>query len=256
MARLSQAQIEMYARSAGLSADRAKVAAAIAMAESGGNPRSHNPVPPDNSYGLWQINMLGSMGPTRRKQLGISSNEELYDPAVNARAMAQISSGGSNWQPWATYTGPDGKGADGPWRQYYDGAAPPVEGGIEQADLLPDFAVPGLDALTDAFRGINASAELAVGLAEWVSNAHNWVRVAQVLAGGLLVGVGISVAVRQQLMPVISPIANTVTDAVPGGAAVKKSMAAKKSAKAAKSAPKAAPSKAPAKSAPAVEAAA
>jgi len=254
VAKLSQAQIEMYARSAGLSPDRAKIAAAIAMAESSGITTRRNPIPPDNSYGLWQINMLGDQGPARRKALGISSNEALYDPAVNARAMAMISSGGKNFQPWAAYTGPDAKGSDGPWKDFYDGT-PPADTGdtVDQADLLPDLSVPGLDGLVDAFKGINASAELAVGLAEWVSNAHNWVRVAQVTAGGLLVGVGLSVAVRQQLMPIISPIANTVTDVVPGGGAAKKAMAGKKAAKAA---PKTAAKAAPAPSAPAPEAAA
>jgi hypothetical protein len=44
----------------------AVVAVAIALAESGGNPAAHNPVPPDDSWGLWQINMRGHLGPVRR----------------------------------------------------------------------------------------------------------------------------------------------------------------------------------------------
>lgn len=64
--------------------------AAVALAESGGNPTAHNAKPPDDSYGLWQINMLGKLGPERRRKLGIQSNTELFNPATNARAMRMI----------------------------------------------------------------------------------------------------------------------------------------------------------------------
>jgi hypothetical protein len=101
---LSDVQIANYARSAGLSGEAVAVAVAVALAESGGNPNAHNPIPPDNSYGLWQINMIGSLGPARRSMLGIASNDALYDPGVNARAMAILSNHGANWHPWTTYT--------------------------------------------------------------------------------------------------------------------------------------------------------
>src|SRR3982750_492240 len=64
--------------------------AAIALAESNGNPTAHNAVPPDDSYGLWQINMRGKLGPARRQAFGIQSNTELFDPTKNARAMKKI----------------------------------------------------------------------------------------------------------------------------------------------------------------------
>lgn len=101
---ISDAAIANAARTAGLNGQQAAIAVAIALAESGGNTHAHNAIPPDNSYGLWQINMLGSMGPARRQQFGLSSNEELYDPVVNAKAMFAISNGGTNWRAWTTYT--------------------------------------------------------------------------------------------------------------------------------------------------------
>jgi hypothetical protein len=91
-------------KQAGGNPAQAPVAAAIALAESGGNPQSHNAVPPDNSYGLWQINMLGSMGPSRRSAFGLSSNEQLFDPLTNAKAAVALSGGGSNFKAWSTYT--------------------------------------------------------------------------------------------------------------------------------------------------------
>lgn len=74
----------------------------IAYAESGGDPTKHNNKPPDDSYGLWQINMLGKMGPARRRLFGISSNDQLFDPATNARAAKKIyDTQGLN--AWSTY---------------------------------------------------------------------------------------------------------------------------------------------------------
>lgn len=64
----------------------------IAKRESSLNPLALNPNADtgDLSYGLFQINMLGGMGPERRKALGLKSNEELYDPATNVRAAKYI----------------------------------------------------------------------------------------------------------------------------------------------------------------------
>lgn len=103
MAKLSADQIKGYASAAGFKGDDLNVAVAVAFAESGGDPRSHNPTPPDDSYGLWQINMLGSMGPDRRKRFKLKSNEDLYDPATNARVAYGIFQG-SGWKAWTTYT--------------------------------------------------------------------------------------------------------------------------------------------------------
>ncbi|HEV8275292.1 MAG TPA: transglycosylase SLT domain-containing protein [Streptosporangiaceae bacterium] len=103
-AALPSSTIHTFARRAGFTADQATTAVAVARAESGGRPCAHNPVPPDDSYGLWQINMLGQLGPDRRAALGLRSNRDLYDPAVNARAAFRISAGGRDWSPWTTFT--------------------------------------------------------------------------------------------------------------------------------------------------------
>lgn len=103
MARLSPAQIARVAKDAGFSGRALQIAVAVALGESGGNTHAHNPVPPDDSYGLWQINMIGSLGPARRRQFGLSSNSELFNPAVNARAAYAISSRGSDFTPWTVF---------------------------------------------------------------------------------------------------------------------------------------------------------
>lgn len=100
---LSITQLVRYARAAGFSQTDAAIAGAIAMAESSGNPNAHNPNPPDNSYGLWQINMLGSMGPARLREFGLSSNTDLFSPSNNAKA-ARIIYKQQGWRAWSVYT--------------------------------------------------------------------------------------------------------------------------------------------------------
>ena len=92
-------QLVGLAKGAGFSADEAVIMAAIAMGESGGNSTRTNFVPPDKSYGLWQINMIGGLGPARLKEFGLSSENQLLDPVTNAKAAYAIrkSQGLSAW---------------------------------------------------------------------------------------------------------------------------------------------------------------
>jgi hypothetical protein len=75
---------------------------AIAMKESRGNPLSHNGnrKTGDNSYGLFQVNMIGSMGQERRDKFSLDYNAELLDPVVNAKIAYHMSNGGKNWSAW------------------------------------------------------------------------------------------------------------------------------------------------------------
>jgi Lysozyme like domain len=101
---LAPERIYAYARRAGFSPDESVTATAIALAESGGRPRAHNPNPPDDSYCLMQVNMLGPLGPARRATYHLRRNADLYDPATCMRVSFGISAGGSTWRPWTTYT--------------------------------------------------------------------------------------------------------------------------------------------------------
>ncbi|MGW4115426.1 type VII secretion target [Actinosynnema sp. NPDC004786] len=120
MSTLSPERIARHAHDAGFRGQDLTIAVAVALAESGGDPRAHNPTPPDNSYGLWQINMLGSLGPARRREFGLESNRELFDPAENARAAHRISGEGRSWTPWTTYT-------SGAYKRHLDEARRGVE---------------------------------------------------------------------------------------------------------------------------------
>lgn len=99
-------QLKELALSVGFKGENADKAAAVAYAESTGDTGAHftpeESNNTDDSYGLWQINMIGDMGPERRKKFGLKSNKELLDPQVNARVAFAIS-GGSNFSAWSTY---------------------------------------------------------------------------------------------------------------------------------------------------------
>lgn len=90
------------------------LAAAVAMAESGGDPAAVGDTQPGvlgPSIGLWQIDTYF------HKQW---SQEELSDPTTNAQAALSISSHGTNWTPWSTYN-------SGAYKRWY--AGPPAGGG-------------------------------------------------------------------------------------------------------------------------------
>jgi hypothetical protein len=95
-------ELEGFLKQAGFRGTGLVNAMQIAKAESGNRPYAFNPIGGDLSYGLFQINMLGGMGPDRRKKFGLSSNDDLYDPLTNAKVAYAISKGGTNWNPWTT----------------------------------------------------------------------------------------------------------------------------------------------------------
>ena len=97
------------ALSAGFTPEEAAIAAAVSMAESSGKPGAFNPDAStgDKSYGLWQINMLGGMGPERRKEFGLGRDEDLWNPTTNAMAARKIylSQGWGAWSVTRSYKG-------------------------------------------------------------------------------------------------------------------------------------------------------
>ena len=65
---------------------------AIALAESSGSPYAHNrnKFTGDDSYGLFQINMIGDIGVERRQLLGLNNNDDLFNPRKNFEAAKFI----------------------------------------------------------------------------------------------------------------------------------------------------------------------
>ena len=133
---MNLAQLQALAASVGFP-DPA-LAAAVAMAESGGNPQAIGDLTLGRSIGLWQINLAA------HPQYDEAS---LFDPTTNAQAAFSISAGGSNWKPWTTYN-------TGAYEQYYTpSTASTSSGGLTTTKAL----------------WISASVLAAGGLAWWLS---------------------------------------------------------------------------------------
>jgi hypothetical protein len=96
---LTIAQLQAYAAAAGF--PDPVTAAAIAMAESSGNPSAvgDQALAPTNgpSIGLWQIN-IGSNANAN------FANQPLTDPQTNANAAFAIFSAAGGFTPWTTFT--------------------------------------------------------------------------------------------------------------------------------------------------------
>jgi len=126
-------------RKAGGTEEEAKMLGAIGMAESRGVPTAHNTNADtgDNSHGLWQINMLGDMGPERLKKYGLKSNEDLFDPQTNARVALQMARERGGYDDWSVYK----KGAHTPYlKAAAEPYTAPAQVASNQALPVPDDA--------------------------------------------------------------------------------------------------------------------
>lgn len=81
---------------------------AIAMKESHGNPLSHNGnrKTGDNSFGLFQVNMINSLGQDRREKFNLEYNAQLLNPVVNAKIAYFMSAKGKDWRSWKGISNP------------------------------------------------------------------------------------------------------------------------------------------------------
>lgn len=181
-------QLVRLAQDVGLNESRAHVAAAIAMAESGGDEDAVVHDDDDDSYGLWQINMRGNMGPERRRKYGLPNNNALLDPRRNAMVMADISNKGGNFNAWTTYT-------TGKYKKFLkkpgllDAAGNLIEGAQNAAGNVVDNTV----AIGEAAGTIASS---VTKTAAWLSDSKNWIRIAYVGGGGLIVLVALGALLR------------------------------------------------------------
>jgi hypothetical protein len=83
-----------------------KKAWSIAKRESNGRPLAYNgnKNTGDSSYGLFQINMIGNLGPARLEKFDLQSNKELFDPVTNAEITYYMTNGGNDWSAWKGMT--------------------------------------------------------------------------------------------------------------------------------------------------------
>jgi hypothetical protein len=173
------------------------------MAESGGDPNKHNTnrATGDDSYGAWQINMLGDMGPKRLQQFGITDYDQLYNPAINAHAMAVLSGKGSNFNDWSTFK-------NGSYLKYMGAAV------AESKDQSWLSKIGNALDPTKPLDAVEAGVDAIGKTARWVSNSENWVRVGYVVGGGILAIAGLVMIVGN------TKAGKALTNVVPAGRAV------------------------------------
>src|SRR4051812_7818640 len=192
--RISDSQIAAFAKQAGVKGDNLAIAVAVALAESRGDTEAHNPIPPDDSYGLWQINLFGRLAAERRKQFGFTNPFALFDPALNAKAMYSISNGGTDWKAWTTYT-------SGKYRVYLArGKVAAANAGVPQGQypFIPDN--PNTSALTNLGKAIDTLSDPAM-----------WTRIAMFIIGfALTIYALFKLTGDNQLSPMTKAVAKAV----------------------------------------------
>lgn len=162
MTQLKAQEIASLLQQQGFDKEKIPTMTAIALAESGGRPKAFNPRGLDKSYGLFQVNMYGGLGPARMKQFGLKSEQELFDPATNVRAAKGIL-GSQGLGAWSVYK-------SGKYKEFLPQAQQAVQQlGQQPAEAKPEQATaapkgntyiiygedPGLDFLrgyTDKFK--------------------------------------------------------------------------------------------------------
>jgi hypothetical protein len=248
MAKLSPAQIKGYAQDAGFSAGESTTMTAIALAESGGETTSHNAVPPDDSYGLWQINMIGKLGPSRLKEFGLTSASQLFDPAANAVAARKIYLG-SGYHAWSTYT-------SGAYKLYmHKAGATAINSSATQgsalgntADIIAGVAGGPLGMAAGAYDAFGSSAGDVVSsgvniandigkLGAWISNPTNWLRILYVTGGAAAILFAAQALFKPVTDAAIKGAVKTASNAIPEAKAVTKTASVAKTASSVSSTP-------------------
>lgn len=99
---LSDKQLRDLLVAVGFEGKALRIAWAIAKKESNGRPLAFNgnPRTGDSSYGVYQINMIGDLGPERRIKFSLDSNSDLFNPVVNAQIAYHMSGGGEDFSAW------------------------------------------------------------------------------------------------------------------------------------------------------------
>jgi len=165
-------QLLGFAQQAGFQGQSADTIAAIAMAESGGNPYAVNYADPGGSYGLTQINGAA---------WGAGAANTLGNPLEAFTQAFSVSQGGTNFTPWSTYN-------NGAYLQYATGSGAGTAGSAAGSILGGSSGSSGsLTGTTATGQSTTAQSPLSAIFAA-VGNLFQ--QGGLLLLGGILVGVG------------------------------------------------------------------
>jgi hypothetical protein len=175
-------ELEALWINAGGQPDLAIPMAAIALAESGGNPNAHNA---SGATGLWQI--LGNPFPGNA-----------YDPATNAKmAVSKFKSQGPS--AWAAYTNGNYKSflqqANDAFHKTFHGLQIPSQAAVDSAlqgipgvgGVLAGSQAAGALNLPNPLSGIEQIAAVLANVATFLTTPANWLRILEFVAGAVAV---------------------------------------------------------------------
>jgi len=104
---LNEEQCKELLSAVGFEGKALKVAWAVAQKESNCRPvainNNHNTG--DNSYGIFQINMIGELGQARLEKFDLDSKKDLLDPVTNAKIAFYMTNKGVDWSSWTYLDG-------------------------------------------------------------------------------------------------------------------------------------------------------
>jgi len=173
MPKISAQAIARHAQAAGFRGADLQTSVAVALAESGGDTDAHALTSREDSRGLWQINV--------RAHPELAAN--LYDPATNARAARAVLRK-QGWSAWSVF----------PLKMalYMPTAGAAVlslPGGLDTGDPLADKASGAIETGLE-LTGVKAAGQalsLVAKAGTWINDPRNWLRIAYIVLGGLLV---------------------------------------------------------------------
>lgn len=178
------AQLEQIWINAGGSRSTAPMAAAIAWAESSGNPQATSPNPDGGTnVGLWQLDTPGGGG------AGFSASQ-LADPTVNAAAAVRASNNGTNWSTWETY-------ATGAYKGYLSPGTTP-DSNVPTATLTAATVAASAASTSTCLIGFTTPSVLGIGGGTvcLLSKAN----MRSIIGAGLITGAGFIVLVSAVLI--------------------------------------------------------
>lgn len=237
MATLKPYQVAAAALLGGFPPGEVPTAVAVAKGESSYNTTDSNSC----CTGLWQVHRTAHAD----KIAAHGGLSKLTDPVVNATIAREIWAG--NWCGGRAPNGHCAKyeayglsNAGMSWQaKLAEGARAYAEvqqrqgrgetlqsmvgSGVQNADFL-GIPTPGdtLGGIVDAAGAIASTGQAMIDfgnkLGRWIADPQSWIRVAEVIGGGVLVGIGLRIAFNKQYMAIGKQIVGMV---VPAGKAAK-----------------------------------
>lgn len=172
--RLTDQQILNIAITVGWKGDDQRIAVAVALAESGGNSLAvHRNANGSTDYGLWQVNSVHGF-----------DTDQLLEAVGNGFAAHHVWEA-QGWNAWTTYK-------TGAYLLYMPRAR------TVKPSINDDGTVSGKSD-TKTVNILSGFLDFFISGAQWLSKAHNWLRIAYALVGGGMVLAGLVIVSKPAL---------------------------------------------------------